>query len=433
MEQPSEEAQDSQDEVEKWVEEMWEEVARYPVKDPLRELGVDEERIAYLCNHNNVLRDLPNASAEDWELALATAAQISRYGYPDVDHAKFREENLEHIERLVLETEGDRPDVLLKAHRLRAYYEVHPRWGTYIYSRICKVAMVRADPQQTIQLLEDVQTLFHEDEYIESGMIASSIGEELIRLCGTVGEYGIALRRLLLLHDSLGYPVDISEWGYFIVNTFRDWLESLSKSGGIAEVKRLLDLINEVDDHIYENERGLYELLHKFIGAIATLEDESFTGIPEHIRERFKEKLAIIETHQYWAWFYGNALGKLLIQRPGLRQSLLVELEAGKWSEGWPAGSILFESPPDSWGEYQQEALKLYNAADIEYRYNGSYIEDTEIEDPLEHDTPSGERQPPHLSPQSDLYWIMRVGFADAHIESRADRPARLQEMADTP
>ena len=40
-------------------------------------------------------------------------------------------------------------------------------------------------------------------------------------------------------------------------------------------------------------------------------------------------------------------------------------------------------------------------------------------------------RQPPHLSPQSDLYWAIRVGFADAHILNGEQRPASLGNIAE--
>ncbi len=425
MGQPSEDDQDTQD----WLDGLFRDTERSQVEYPLRHLGVSEERALYLSYHNNVLKDLPNASADEWDLAFAAAAQISTYGYPGVDREKLQEEVLGHIERLVSETVGDRPSLLLKTNSLQSWYEDHPRWGTYIYSRICKAEMMGTDHEQAIKLYEDIQALFHEDEYIDPETIVFSVREKLVPLYQTVGRYEEAMWLLLLHHYSLDYPVETLEWGDFIVDTLKDWLERLTESAEIAEVKRFLDLIIRVDDHIYEHERGLYELQHRFVGLIAALEEQNFASIPEDIRRFFRA--SIIESHQYWAWFYGNSLGKLLVQRPGLRQSLLEELEAGEWSEGWPAGGVLFESTPSSWDEYRQRALKLYSVTDMEYRYHEPYMIDPEIENSLEHDTSSIERQPPHLSSESDLYWIMRVGFADAYIKSGAKRSASPQEFAD--
>ena len=416
MEEQTEDAQDFQGEVEKWMEG----IARYPVEHPLRELGVDEERIAYLCNHNNVLSDLPSASAEDWDLAFATAAQVLRLIYPGYDREKFREENLAHIERLISETESDRPEVQLEWSEIQAHYAAHPRWGTYIYSRIAKASVIHHDDhEQAIQLYDEVLVFFDEDTKPE-------IRDELIYLYYRVGRYEDALK-LLLQDPSALFPAE--EWSGFLFATFTDWLERLSRSGGIAEVKRFLDLIYKVDDYIYEDSRGIDKMLHRFIEMISVLDDESVEGIDKERRERLRGWL--IETRQYWAWFYGNALGRLIVQRPGLRESLLRELEAGEWSEGWLAGGILFESPRDSWGEYVQWASKFYNAADIEYHHQKFYTSElTDIENSLEQGTPDSARQPPHLSPQSDLYWAMRVGFGDAHIQSGEEESTSLRGIA---
>ena len=107
-------------------------------------------------------------------------------------------------------------------------------------------------------------------------------------------------------------------------------------------------------------------------------------------------------TRQFWAWYYGRALGLLIVARPSLRASLLGEIEAGEWETCWHVASVLFESLPDSWSEYRQRALKFYNPSDIEYRQDGP--------------RPVGATLPPHLNAQSDLYWAMRVGFAGRSI-----------------
>ena len=117
------------------------------------------------------------------------------------------------------------------------------------------------------------------------------------------------------------------------------------------------------------------------------------------------------------SWYYGNALGRLLVARPSLRASLLDEIEAGEWDNCWHVAGVLFESDHYSWDEYRERALKFYNASDIEYPRQGP--------------RPWNAAQPPHLSAQSDLYWAMRIGFADAHAGNAEDRKGSLAGIAD--
>ena len=123
------------------------------------------------------------------------------------------------------------------------------------------------------------------------------------------------------------------------------------------------------------------------------------------------------KTRQFWAWYYGNALGRLLVARSSLRASLLDEIEAGEWDNCWHVAGVLFEAIPHSWDEYRERALKFYNAADIEYPRQGP--------------RPWNAAQPPHLSAQSDLYWAMRIGFADAHAGDAEDRKGSLAGITD--
>ena len=107
------------------------------------------------------------------------------------------------------------------------------------------------------------------------------------------------------------------------------------------------------------------------------------------------------DTRQFWAWFYGRTAGLLKIEHPYLEDALLHELDASDWVEGWAAASMLIEEHPD-WMAYRRTCMKLYWASDIEYK--GA--------------RPWNARQPAHLSPSSDLYWAMRVGYCEAHIET---------------
>ena len=164
----------------------------------------------------------------------------------------------------------------------------------------------------------------------------------------------------------------------------------LSGSGGISAVERCLDMI--------------YEWL------------DSAGEVDEEERDHIGE--CPTATRQFWSWYYGNALGRLLVARPTLRASLLDEIEAGEWENCWHVAGVLFETLPESWDEYRQRALKFYNSSDIEYRRQG----------PM----PWNATQPPHLSAQSDLFWAMRVGFADAHSETAGRRRVSLAGIAES-
>ena len=167
------------------------------------------------------------------------------------------------------------------------------------------------------------------------------------------------------------------------------WLNQLSRSGGVSAVERCLDMI--------------YGWLD---GARDVDEEER-----DHVGE------CPTATRQFWAWYYGNALGRLVVARPSLRASLLDEIEAGAWDDCWHVAGVLFEAAPHSWDEYRERALKFYNASDIEYPQQGP--------------RPWNAAQPPHLSAQSDLYWAMRVGFADAHTGNAEDRKSSLDGITD--
>lgn len=88
----------------------------------------------------------------------------------------------------------------------------------------------------------------------------------------------------------------------------------------------------------------------------------------------------------------------MFIHHPHLREAVRHEIEEG-WTEGWPAAALSVEES-DNWTERRAQCLFLYEVSDIEYK--GA--------------RPWDARQPAHLSPESDLYWAMRVGYCDAHL-----------------
>ena len=411
----------------------------------LRDADVNQERTKYLSNYRNVLNDLPNAKAEDWDLAAAVVVQIissNIYGNT-IDIAKFQEASLEHIERLIYETDREQPKALLlidsgidsasavnktyvaqfreanledvehllyetfreppkallQGLRMPEIYKAQPRLGTYIYSRIAMAILtVDEDPNHIIRRYEEVLGTIRAFGRTDIGILNRSLVRgPLQNLYDLVKRYEEALN--LSIPSSVGttWVRSSTENDEDNARRFIGWMMQLLESGAIADTKRFLDLI--------------YVLI------------KAVEGVDREAREQLSN--CPKDTRQYWAWFYGYALGSLLVEKPSLRQSLLYELDADEWSDGWPSGGILFESDRNSWGEYREWALRFYYHADIEHRV-GPYTNDHTKR------TSSGDRQPPHLSAQSDLYWAMRVGFADAHIESGEDGQASLQEMANT-
>ena len=367
----------------------------------LYDAGVDNERTDYLSYYQNVLRDLPNATAEDWDLAAAVVVQIissNLYGNT-IDVARFKEASMEHVEHLMIETEREQLKVPSEIHSMRKIYEEQPRFGTYVYSRIAMAMLsIEGSPENLIRIYEDVLEKVRPSSRIDvSVWNRSLVREPLEDLYEQVGRFEDALNLSVSSTSRQVWIRSNAENGEYTARRFIGWLRQLLESGAVAETKRFLDLI--------------YVLL------------KNLEGIDQEEREELRD--CAKDTRQHWAWFYGYALGKLLVERPSLRQTLLHELIADEWAEGWHAGSILVDIPRDSWSEYRLWALNLYDHADIEHRV-GQYTNDYTSR------TNSGGRQPPHLSAQSDLYWAMRVGYADAHMESGEDKPVGLLEIAKT-
>ena len=279
------------------------------------------------------------------------------------------------------------PQEMFPNHRMTA------REATYYYSRAALALLVsKGDPGQAIELFEEL----------------NSISVPRVRYLLPVGDYSLyldrELDRLPVLYERVGRfedalnftPVSFNGFGRnaeswdVAIRRLESWVDQLSGSGGVSAVERCLDLIYEwLDgaDDVDEAERGQ-------IAECPTA------------------------TRQFWAWYYGNALGRLIVARTSLRVSLLDEIEVGEWENCWHVAGVLFETPPESWDEYRQQALKFYNSSEIEYRPEGSM--------------PLNATQPPHLSAQSDLYWAMRIGFADAHAENAGERRVSLAGIADS-
>ena len=364
-------------------------------------VGIEEERSVYLGDYNNVVRDLADPSLDDWALVRAAMLHIACSEDLRFEHNRWLGQEIfesfkeaqHHLYCLTLDTRRDRPVHRSDPQESYLNHQMTDREATYYYSRTALAVLVsKGDPGQAIGLFEDLNSIFvprirfhlpggHYSLVLERGL------DRLPVLYEEVGRFEDALNLTPISFDRSWLdisPCDVA------IRRLEGWLAQLSESGGVSAVERFLDMI--------------YEWL------------DSAGDVDEEERDHIGD--CPTATRQFWAWYYGNALGRLLVARTSLRASLLDEIDAGEWENCWHIAGVLFETPPDSWDEYRQWALKFYNSSDIEYRRQGSM--------------PWNAAQPPHLSSQSDLYWAMRIGFADAHADNAGGRRVSLAGMADS-
>ena len=364
--------------------------------------GIEEERAVYLGDFTNVVRDLTNSSPEDWDLVRAAMLHIAHIEGLCHEHNRwlgqeifdaFEQEAQHHLYLLTVDTRRDRPTPKPGPQGMFPNHDMTTREATYYHSRAALALLASKDlPEQAIGLLEDINAVFAPRiRYYLPGrdysLYLDQVSDRLPDLYERVGRFEDALNFTPISFDHPGQGVSSFD---VAVRRLEGWLDQLSESGGVSAVERFLDLTygwldkaGEVD----HEERG-------HIGDCSRM------------------------TRQFWAWYYGNALGRLTVARPSLRVSLLDEVENGEWENCWHTAGVLFETPAESWSDYRQRALNFYNASDIEYRQQGP--------------RPGGTILPPHLSAQSDLYWAVRVGFADAHSGNAGERRVSLTGIADS-
>ena len=365
-------------------------------------VGIDEDRADYLGWYNNVLRGLADPPPDDWALLRAAMLHIALSESLNSEHnrwlreeifASFEKEAERHLYYLTMDTRRDRPAPQLDPEEMFPNHHMTTREATYYYSRAALAVLVsKSDPEQAIELFEELDSIFAPRMrfHLPGAEHSLYLDRELDRLpvlYERVGRFEDALRSTSVSFTHYGWnahPADVA------IRRLDGWLNRLSESGGIAEVERCLDAIYE------------------WMDAASEVDDEERDQIGE----------CPITTRQFWAWYYGRALGLLIVARPSLRASLLGEIEAGEWENCWHVAGVLFETLPDSWSDYRQRALKFYNSSDIEYRRDVP--------------RPWGTTLPPHLNAQSDLYWAMRVGFADAQSGNAAERRVSLAGIADS-
>ena len=133
-------------------------------------VGIEEERAVYLCDYNNVVRDLANPSPDEWALVRAAMLHITHSEDLRLEHNRwlgqqifgsFEKEAQNQLYDLVLETRRDRPDPRLDAQEMFPNHQMTAREATYYYSRAALAVLAsKEDPDRAIVLLEDLNTIF---------------------------------------------------------------------------------------------------------------------------------------------------------------------------------------------------------------------------------------------------------------------------------
>ena len=365
--------------------------------------GLDDGRAADLSDHENVVRSLPLATDDSWDLTLAAVVHLAPpHTLPSYLYGTFTDDIFNQVERLVAVSGTHRPVLSGEQNSPRIQHPFDSRWSTYIFSRIALGLLAELDdPENAIRLHESIVTLFLPYTTDQLSGIPLWLAPGLSRsrlqtLYERVGRHEEALQLLTPAPNEIGWDRTRSEHYEPVVRNFNGWLALLVESGGVTETKRMLDL--------------LYRLIAKI------------DGIDQEDRDQLRE--CPLNTRQFWAWYYGWALGQIVGNKTHVQGSLIEELQSGEWDEGWHAAGLLAGSVPSSWQEWRRISLRLYNSAEIEYRQVQSYSQFGAMVG-----MPWGSRQPPHLSAQSDLYWAMRVGFADAHLKLGQESAVTAQDI----
>ena len=376
---------------EQWVERQHQDFVGMALRMP----GLDESRAAYLSDYANVLRELPNSNARDWDVVLATALHS---GYSDLGREAIFTilvgQALEHVHRLMIDTEGDQPNLALGPNQRPADVSVTPVGRTYIYSRIAAAILVeRSQPEFAIQLHESVVTLFPRSstDRVELYPFWLAPGLSFRRLVGLYERVGRFEDALGLSIPQIGYSSSEPDKGYSsAIRRFNGWIEQVLESGAIDDTKRLLDAIQSVILKVPGNDQETRKTLNE---------------CPP-------------ETRQYWAWFYGYILGQLVLQRPSMRGSLLERIVGDEWSGVRRVAPMLIGANRGSWLDYRDWCLRFYNGSDLS---NDSGF-------------PSRLRNLPmiELPVERDPDWATRIGFADAHIHNGQGETVSLDKVVDS-
>ena len=267
-------------------------------------VDVEEQRAVHLGDYKNVVRDLADSSLDDWVLLRAAMLHVACSENLNLEHnwwlgqeiyASFEKE-FHHLQYVVSRTRADRPTPRFDPQEMFPNYRMTDEDAIYYYSRAALALLVsREDPGQAIGLFEDLNSIF-----VPRIRCHLPQGRHSLHLDGELERLPLLYERVGRFEDALNLtPVSFAHsWSSpspceVAVRRLGGWVNQLSGSGSVSTVERCLDKI--------------YEWM------------ESATDVDEEERDRIGECPTI--TRQFWAWYYGNALGRLIVARtssPGL-------------------------------------------------------------------------------------------------------------------
>ena len=341
--------------------------------------GVTEQRCALLSSSQGC-QDAIRQGDTAWDVLIALCIHVNGY-LTDLlpTPVDWQAEASKQVFNAVEETEWFRPPFIGADHRTVVPFDADV--SRHIHSRVAAALLVKdQEPEQALDFLESASEILSPTTYARlprdlDMAFVDRVRRPLQQLYEKVGNYELALRQ----HRLQGSWWSQTEHYAVAASYLEGWATGLGGRTKIQEAKSILD--------------STYSLL---------MDCERVDG---GVRDSLAD--CPTDTRQFWAWSYGNIVGRIKMMNPYLEEAIILELEASGWVDGWPAASLLVDVQRD-WVDYRRKCMGLFWKADIEHK--GA--------------RPWNARQPAHLSPSSDLYWAMRVGYCDAHIESdRASNP----------
>ncbi len=269
---------------------------------------------------------------------------------------------------------------------------VDPQLSRYFHSRVAAGLLLEevTAPMAQQYLEEANEVLVKGSSRHLSTDIVFAGADRVRRVLQRLYEASEDYERALDMHLSAGIAIDRPDFFERCFSYCSGWLFQQLLSPSVPAV---IDLLDNILHLVKEAESSNTE------------EDHSPADRPQGSR-------------QFWSWFYGLAVGKLVVAHLYLNDALLQEVRSGEWPEGWAAVSLVVEDSAN-WPRLRDLSKSLYNAAGVDT--TGTWLFQS--------------REPVRLSPEGDLYWAMRVGFYEAQMDSETGTSPqdadRLQDSLD--
>ena len=342
----------------------------------LRMASVDDDRSGPLSSDKRCLEILQMGDTE-WDVLMALCVHIA------LDEAEYEPSGIDWSDEAyspVLQAVWDTANTppALPDDDPHQTIPFDPQISRYFHARVAVGLLMRIDePSMALRYLEEAYELLPPQTQCRLSADIEWYGARRVRplLQRLYEGFGDYERALHMLRMTGSWSTSTDQYALSEAYLAR-WTLQLTESAPVSTVRRLLDTVH------------------------------SFILNADQVDDQYRESLADCprDTREFWAWFYGKIVGWFHINHPHLNHALRHELTGLDWVQGWPAVTLLAE-PAGNWSDHRETCMFLYEAADLEYK--GS--------------RPWNSRQPAHLSPDSDLYWAMRVGYCDAHIEAARD------------